>query len=290
MGYNGDTTITGVRNSTGISSNFLSLHNPDGVNLETNIGDFLIEKIGYVDARNPTNQLQSKLQFVSTTASATNDYTYKGEEIILKFHAIKDANGPSYIGRYWGEQIGTRSISSSAWNAGTIDNVTELSRWINYEDSGIVEIYVKLEVTGYSYVSYAMILDDLNTDATNHGSLITYDDTDNGLDVWSSTPRIKSVAWEDDHTSNGTGNIDLSVYDPSSQVSSSTFVWEVDEGNRIGDTGSTSSTNWNFQTPGDNSYTFRVEWRDGGTLVNTAHPNPIDFTIYRNSSGSYDPN
>ena len=290
MGYNGNTNITGVKNSTGVNSNSLSLHNPS-LGIETNIGDFLIEKIGYVDARNPTNTLQSKLKFVSTTASITNDYTYYGETITLKYHAIKDPNGPPYIGQLWGPMIGTRSLSSSAWIAGTVDNLTEVDRYINYEDDDIVEIYIDLEVTGYSYVSYAMILDDLNTDAANHGTQITYDDTDNGLDVWSSSPRIKSVQWEDDDYSTGTGNIDVSIYDPANNVSGDgTFKWAVDPDNRGGDSGSTTSTNWNFTTPGYDTYEFEIEWRDGGSLVSTPHPNPITFTISKNNSGSYDPN
>lgn len=265
MGTNGVNTITALKDATGIADNRLSAHAPTGAGARTGFRDFHILKIGGLadgDERDPAGNFTTDLRLGNSTSVSTDSYVKKGDFLAVQFSAKKPSGED---GRYWGESV--------AVQAGIVQDLTTHlsldSRFVNYEASELVEIYYKYEVTGFDYVDLELRhVEDVNEDATNHDTTLRFDSRNRALNVWSDAPRIEAATVSDRCNDSLDSEVDLSIYDPTDQEGNY-YEYKVKPGQRDGDTGSSTSTNFSYTSPCETTYDILLQWYDGsgGTLV-----------------------
>lgn len=271
MGTNGTVTVSNLKAATAIADDRISAHHPNGAGNTTSLGDFLIDAIGRWDSGNGVFVTDLKRVGSGVLAQGTQNNDVFEVDIDYQF----PAGAP---GDHWREQIGLRKVTGVGASGGlsTIgSDFNELNRSAaaggNTQPGNTVR--VKCEVTAFSNVVFnAELKGGLNDDATNHGTLLIYDaSNDPDTDVWDDSARIYRI----EGSENSVGDqLDLLfyLYDPNSNLTDPIADWAINPNQQIGKITGTAS--FNLGTANDtadisvisssnNPHNFEVNLRDG---------------------------
>jgi hypothetical protein len=213
MGVNGDVTMTNLSTATGIGSNKLSFHHPNGKGNTTAMGDFLTDRIGrragasewsqaVVDGLNgfdtflgiPETTVQSGTAGLPAISQAGVDASIDNNGLVqINGGEIRDDDllwvrvgtgiDPNTLyGEHFAEQIGKNSGALSIFN--TV-NLTPTGTRESGTDAGgrsVIDIQFKVDLQSIGTTRAELRLEDtVNTDATNYGDPSTQTGVSNNV-------------------------------------------------------------------------------------------------------------